>query len=74
MPDEYIKAYQNSDMGNYEQKSENPYRSPAEIIHGRGVHEGSHALQNQDLDNYSKEYEAFSNERIAREQYNEVVP
>ena len=74
VPDEYIKAYQDSGMEDYEQKTENQYRFPAEIIQGRGVHEGTHALQCQDLDNYSKEYEAFSNELMAREQYKEVVP
>ena len=74
VPNEYIKAYQDSGMEEFEQNPENQYRSPEEIIHGRGVHEGSHALQDQDIDNYSNEYEAFSNELLAREQYKEAVP
>lgn len=74
VPKEYIKAYQDSGMESYEQESENLYGSPAEIIHGIGVHEGTHALQGQNLDIYASEYEALSNERIAREQYKEAVP
>lgn len=71
---EYNRAYKDSGMYDFEQNPKNQYNSTAEIIHGRGVHEGTHALQDPQKDDYSREYEALKNEQEARTQYKEVCP